>query len=136
MGLGDSPIFAPSSCVLCREFVELSKQFQSLGRFFGIRLPVMMGVTFAAVGPMVAMANAHGGVDGVYTAWGTPAQAKLGSVTVEEVVEMKLPAGSRGPKVAAACEFASATKNEAVIGSLADIDAIVTGSAGTRVRVG
>jgi NCS2 family nucleobase:cation symporter-2 len=27
------------------------------GRFFGIRLPVMMGVTFAAVGPMLAMAN-------------------------------------------------------------------------------
>lgn len=28
-----------------------------LGRFAGIRLPVMMGCTFAAVGPMVAMAN-------------------------------------------------------------------------------
>jgi uric acid transporter len=27
------------------------------GPWFGIRLPVMMGVTFAAVGPMVAMAN-------------------------------------------------------------------------------
>lgn len=27
------------------------------GPFFGIRLPVMMGVTFAAVGPMLAMAN-------------------------------------------------------------------------------
>jgi carbamate kinase len=75
-------------------------------------------------------------VDGVYTGWGTPEQAKLGSVTVDEVVEMKLPAGSMGPKVTAACEFASATKNEAVIGSLADIDSIVTGSAGTRVRPG
>ncbi len=32
---------------------------QSLGvtRWFGIRLPVMMGVTFAAVGPMLAIAN-------------------------------------------------------------------------------
>ena len=75
-------------------------------------------------------------VDGVYTGWGTPEQTKLGSVTVDEIVEMNLPAGSMGPKVAAACEFASATKNEAVIGSLADIDTIVTGSAGTRVRVG
>jgi xanthine/uracil permease len=27
------------------------------GRLFGIRLPVMMGVTFAAVGPMIAVAN-------------------------------------------------------------------------------
>ena len=73
-------------------------------------------------------------VDGVYTGWGTPEQTKLGSVTVDEIVEINLPAGSMGPKVAAACEFASATKNEAVIGSLADIDTIVTGSAGTRVR--
>ena len=73
-------------------------------------------------------------VDGVYTGWGTPEQAKLGSVTVEEVVEMKLPAGSMGPKVAAACEFATKTGNEAVIGSLADIDQIVAGTAGTRVR--
>ena len=72
-------------------------------------------------------------VDGVYTGWGTPEQARLGSVTVEEVVEMKLPAGSMGPKVAAACEFATKTGNEAVIGSLADIDQIAAGSAGTRV---
>jgi carbamate kinase len=75
-------------------------------------------------------------VDGVYTGWGTPEQAKLGSVTVAEIVEMNLPAGSMGPKVAAACGFASETKNEAVIGSLADIDTIVAGSSGTRVRAG
>ena len=31
-------------------------QSLGLGRFFGIRMPVMMGVTFAAVGPMAAMA--------------------------------------------------------------------------------
>ena len=47
---------------------------------------------------------------------------------------LELPAGSMGPKVAAACEFASATGNEAVIGSLADIDQIVAGAAGTRIR--
>lgn len=73
-------------------------------------------------------------VDGVYTGWGTPDQVKLGSVTVDEVVGMNLPAGSMGPKVAAACEFATKTGNEAVIGSLADIDQIVAGTAGTRVR--
>ena len=73
-------------------------------------------------------------VDGVYAGWGTPEQAKLGNVTVEQVVEMNLPAGSMGPKVAAACGFATQTKNEAVIGSLADIDKIVAGTAGTRVR--
>src|SRR3954447_8185086 len=38
-----------------------------LGRWFGIRLPVMMGVTFAAVGPMVAMAgNPELGLLGIF----------------------------------------------------------------------
>jgi len=35
---------------------------------FGIRLPVIMGVTFAAVGPMVAMANAGEGLLTIYGA--------------------------------------------------------------------
>lgn len=39
-----------------------------------------------------------------------------------------------GPKVEAACSFVSATGNDAVIGSLADIADIVAGQAGTRVR--
>jgi carbamate kinase len=73
-------------------------------------------------------------VDGVYTGWGTPEQKKLGKVTVDEVIGMNLPAGSMGPKVAAACQFATKTGKEAVIGSLADIDKIVAGDAGTRVR--
>jgi carbamate kinase len=47
---------------------------------------------------------------------------------------MNLPAGSMGPKVSAACQFAENTGNESVIGSLADIDKIVAGDAGTRVR--
>jgi NCS2 family nucleobase:cation symporter-2 len=45
---------------------------QSFGatRWFGIKLPVMMGVTFAAVGPMVAMANVNSGVDGARMIFG------------------------------------------------------------------
>jgi carbamate kinase len=39
-----------------------------------------------------------------------------------------------GPKVEAACQFARRTGRTAVIGSLEDITAIVTGEAGTRVR--
>jgi len=42
-------------------------QSLGLGRAFGIRLPVMMGVTFAAVGPMVAMAGDPGlGLLGIF----------------------------------------------------------------------
>ena len=75
-------------------------------------------------------------VDGVYLNWGTPDQQKLGSVTPDEFEGLDLPKGSMGPKVDAACQFARATGNEAVIGSLADIDEIVQGTAGTRVKVG
>lgn len=73
-------------------------------------------------------------VDGVYTGWGTPDQARLGGVTPEDLAGLDLPAGSMGPKVQAACQFALHTGNEAVIGSLTDITRIVEGTAGTRVR--
>ena len=73
-------------------------------------------------------------VDGVYTGWGTPRQARLGRVAPEDIAGLDLPAGSMGPKVEAACRFARVTGREAVIGSLADIADIVGGTAGTRVR--
>ncbi|WP_347309601.1 nucleobase:cation symporter-2 family protein [Defluviimonas sp. SAOS-178_SWC] len=45
---------------------------QSLGasKWFGIRLPVMMGVTFASVGPMVSIAIANPGTDGARMIFG------------------------------------------------------------------
>ena len=73
-------------------------------------------------------------VDGVYLNWGQPDQQRLGAVTADDLDGLELPAGSMGPKVAAATGFARRTGNEAVIGSLADIADIVRGSAGTRVR--
>ena len=72
-------------------------------------------------------------VDAVYVDWGTPKQTRLGRVSPDELVGLDLPAGSMGPKVQAACQFARDTGNEAVIGSLADITDIVHGAAGTRV---
>ncbi len=46
---------------------------QSLGatQWFGIKMPVMMGVTFAAVGPMVAIANGNPGPDGARLLFGS-----------------------------------------------------------------
>jgi NCS2 family nucleobase:cation symporter-2 len=46
---------------------------QSLGatQWFGIKLPVMMGVTFASVAPMVAMANATPGTAGAQLIFGS-----------------------------------------------------------------
>jgi NCS2 family nucleobase:cation symporter-2 len=46
---------------------------QSFGltRWFGVRLPVMMGVTFASVGPMVAIAIPHPGGEGARIIFGS-----------------------------------------------------------------
>ena len=74
-------------------------------------------------------------VDGVYRDFGTPTQARIERATPGELAAMDLPAGSMGPKVAAAAEFAS-TGKRAAIGSLADIDALVDGSGGTQVMEG
>ncbi len=58
-----------SADLFCCGLVTLI-QCLGLTRWFGIRLPVMMGVTFAAVGPMVAMAQAQGGTDGARAIFG------------------------------------------------------------------
>jgi carbamate kinase len=72
-------------------------------------------------------------VDGVYTGWGTPDQARLDRVTPSELRALEFPAGSMGPKVDAAAEFVAATGKRAVIGSLDEIERLVAGAAGTNV---
>jgi carbamate kinase len=72
-------------------------------------------------------------VDGVYVDWGTPSQRRLDRVAPAELRAMEFAAGSMGPKVDAAAEFVEATGRRAAIGSLADIDGLVAGSAGTNV---
>lgn len=65
---------------------------QSLGatQWFGIRLPVMMGVTFAAVGPMVAMASMNGGPDGARAIFGAIIAAGVISILVAPLVSRLL----------------------------------------------
>jgi carbamate kinase len=72
-------------------------------------------------------------VDGVYLDWGKPTQRQLGKVTIDELREHPFPAGSMGPKVAAAIQFVERTGKRAAIGSLKDIEQIVAGEAGTNV---
>ena len=45
--------------------------------------------------------------DGVYLDWGTPTARRLRRTTPAELAQYDFPAGSMGPKVAAACEFVS-----------------------------
>jgi carbamate kinase len=72
-------------------------------------------------------------VDGVYVDWGTPSQRRLDRITPAELGALDFPAGSMGPKVAAAQEFVTATGKRAAIGSLEQIDGLVAGTAGTNV---
>lgn len=74
-------------------------------------------------------------VEGVFADWGTPKQTLIKHATPETLNEMSFPAGSMGPKVQAACEFAQATSGFAAVGRLADCLELVEGTTGTRVSV-
>lgn len=74
-------------------------------------------------------------VKGVFLDWGKPEQRMLGWVTPDELRSYNFPAGSMGPKVAAAIQFVERTGKRAAIGSLEDIEAIVAGEAGTNVAL-
>jgi carbamate kinase len=72
-------------------------------------------------------------VEAVYVDYGTPQQRALGTVTTAELRTNAFPAGSMGPKVQAAVEFAEATGGRAAIGSLDDARAVTEGTAGTQI---
>jgi carbamate kinase len=72
-------------------------------------------------------------VDGVYAGWGTPEQRRIERATPHELRTAEFAAGSMGPKVAAAVRFVERTGRRAAIGGLADIAAVVEGTAGTQV---
>ncbi|MDZ5459910.1 nucleobase:cation symporter-2 family protein [Azohydromonas lata] len=78
-----------SADLFCCGLVTLIQSL-GFGRHFGIRLPVMMGVTFAAVGPMVAMANAQGGVEGARAIFGAIIGAGLISMAIAPLVSRLL----------------------------------------------
>jgi uric acid transporter len=78
-----------SADLFCCGLVTL---IQSLGftKWFGVRLPVMMGVTFASVGPMVAMANAVPGLDGARAIFGAIIGAGIISMIIAPLVSRML----------------------------------------------
>ena len=73
--------------------------------------------------------------DAVYVDWGKPTQRAIARAHPDALMEIadQFPVGSMGPKVVAACEFATETGNTAGIGGLTDIDEMLAGTAGTVV---
>ena len=78
-----------SADLFCCGIVTL---IQSLGatQWFGIRLPVMMGVSFASVAPMVAMANSTPGAAGAQIIFGSIIGAGVLSVLIAPVMSRML----------------------------------------------
>ena len=74
--------------------------------------------------------------DAVYLDWGKPTKRAIRSASPEAIGALDFPAGSMGPKVEAACRFATLTGKKAAIGALADLEAILDGRAGTTVAKG
>ncbi|MEM8957684.1 MAG: carbamate kinase [Pseudomonadota bacterium] len=72
-------------------------------------------------------------VEGVFDAWGTPTEALIRTSTPAAMADRQLAAGSMGPKVAAACRFAVHPGRFAAIGALGQAQAMLDGSAGTRI---
>ena len=73
--------------------------------------------------------------DGVYLNWGTDSAEKILTTTPDEIEKHEFEEGSMGPKVEAACDFVRRTGQRAVIGSLADLPAMVAGNAGTQFSI-
>lgn len=78
-----------SADLFCCGLVTL---IQALGatQWFGIRLPVMMGVTFASVAPMVSMAQATGGTAGAGLIFGSVIGAGVISILIAPIISRLL----------------------------------------------
>jgi carbamate kinase len=72
-------------------------------------------------------------VDAVYADWGTPDQHPIRRATPAELAASEYAEGSMAPKVEAACMFVEKTGGSAAIGSIAEIEAVLHGDAGTTV---
>jgi carbamate kinase len=71
--------------------------------------------------------------DAVYADWGKPSQCQIRRASPTALSAMPFAAGSMGPKVQAACRFATTTGKTAAIGALGDLSRIMAGEAGTTV---
>lgn len=69
--------------------VTLIQSF-GLTQWFGIKLPVMMGVTFAAVGPMLSIAATNKGLDGASLIFGAVIGAGIISIIIAPFVSKML----------------------------------------------
>ncbi|MCW2579516.1 MAG: carbamate kinase [Blastococcus sp.] len=75
-------------------------------------------------------------VPAVMRDFGTAEARALESVSLADVAELHLPAGSMGPKVQACARYTRATGHPSSIGALVDAAAVLSGAAGTTITPG
>jgi carbamate kinase len=73
--------------------------------------------------------------EAVWQDWGTAEARAIRRASPKALEKLHFAAGSMGPKVEAACDFARATGGRAGVGALEDAVAIVEGRAGTLVSI-
>lgn len=74
-------------------------------------------------------------VDAAYADWGTPDQRAIRRADPTTLRSHGFAEGSMGPKILAACEFVEKTGNRAMIGSMTDTPALLSGNAGTTITL-
>ncbi|MCX8500944.1 MAG: nucleobase:cation symporter-2 family protein, partial [Alphaproteobacteria bacterium] len=74
-----------SADLFCCGIVTIIQSY-GVSRWFGIKLPVIMGVTFAAVGPMIAIASQTPGVEGARIIFGSIIAAGVFAMVVAPLV--------------------------------------------------
>ncbi|MFD1880972.1 nucleobase:cation symporter-2 family protein [Paracoccus pacificus] len=77
--------FLISADLFCCGVVTLIQSF-GVTQWFGVRLPVMMGVTFASVGPMVAIAGQNPGPEGARMIFGAIIAAGIVAMLIAPLV--------------------------------------------------
>jgi len=73
-------------------------------------------------------------VDGVYTDWNSEVASRINKISPTALRTMEFDPGSMGPKVLAACEFATHKGKRAAIGSIEQASQILSGNAGTQIH--
>tara|TARA_Y100001956_G_scaffold63916_1_gene64362 strand:- start:1126 stop:2055 length:930 start_codon:yes stop_codon:yes gene_type:complete len=72
----------------------------------------------------------------IYRNYGKEDQAEMKVATPQGLAEFSFPAGSMGPKVDAVCKFVESGRGEAAIGSLFELDKVISKQAGTLITQG
>ena len=72
----------------------------------------------------------------VYKNFGQDTQQEMKIATPQGLSEFNFPAGSMGPKIDAVCKFVNSMKGDAAIGSLYELNGIISHQSGTLITAG